>query len=231
MTAVLSGWLVAFVLGLRHALEADHLTAVSTLVADQPRPRDAALVGALWGVGHAAALLIAGGLLLVLRLRLPPGAARGLELGVACMLVFLGSRSIRRALRDGRAGRSAPHPHGDTRHVHAGASDHVHLGPWTLARRPLLVGVVHGLAGSGALAALALASMPSLSAGLGYLVVFGVGSVGGMALLAGLAGLPLGRFARGHRAQAAALSLAGCASMAMGVAWGAPIAADLLAAW
>ena len=228
MTAIATAWLLGFVLGLRHALEPDHLAAVSTLIADRPRPRTAAFVGALWGLGHATALVVAGGLLLVLRLRLPVSASRLLELAVAGMLITLGTQSLVRALREGRSGRAQEHAHGGRRHVHAGPPDHVHVGPWALARRPLLVGLVHGLAGSGALAALALASMPSIGSGLAYVVVFGLGSVAGMAVLTGLAGLPLGRLARGGRARVAMLSLAGTGSIAMGVVWGAPVVLALL---
>lgn len=219
MGALTTGWILGFVLGLRHALEPDHLAAVSTLVADGPRPRRAALIGALWGLGHAGALVLAGGLLLLLRLDLPDRAAGVLELGVAAMLVVLGVQSVARARREGRAGWAPPHAHGDARHEHPGAPRHVHVGPWALARRPLFVGLVHGLAGSGALATLALASMPSVGAGLGYVVVFGLGSIAGMALMTGAVGLPLGRIARGGRARAAVLSIAGLVSIGMGLSW------------
>lgn len=227
MSALFTACALGFVLGLRHALEPDHLAAVSTLVADGPRPRRAALIGALWGLGHATALVIAGGLLLVLRFDLPAPAAHALELGVAVMLVVLGVQSLRRARREGREGRVTEHTHGEARHAHPGVPDHLHLGPWALARRPLLVGLVHGLAGSGALAALALASMPSIRAGLAYVFVFGAGSIAGMALLTGAAGLPLGRLARGGRARAGLLSVAGAVSIAMGFVWGTPVALAL----
>lgn len=228
MSALASGWVLGFLLGLRHALEPDHLAAVSTLIADGPRPRRAALVGSLWGLGHATALVLAGGLLLVLRLDLPARAGRALELGVAVMLVVLGIQSVRRAVREGRTGGERTHAHGPASHAHPGAPDHVHLGGWALARRPLLVGLVHGLAGSGALAALALATMPSIGAGLTYVVIFGLGSIAGMALMTGAAGLPLGRLARGGPARAAVLSVAGLASIGMGLVGGAPVALALL---
>lgn len=228
MSALWTGCLLGFVLGLRHALEPDHLAAVSTLVAEGPRPRRAALIGALWGLGHATALVVAGGLLLLLRLDLPVRAAQGLELAVAVMLVVLGVRSLGLARREGRAGWADLHAHGDAQHEHPGARDHVHVGPWALARRPLLIGLLHGLAGSGALATLALASMPSIGAGLVYVVVFGLGSIAGMALMTGAAGLPLGRIARGGRARAALLGVAGLVSIGMGFAWGTPVAIALL---
>jgi high-affinity nickel-transport protein len=158
---------------------------------------------------------------------LPARAASALELGVAIMLVVLGGQSLLRARREGRGGWAAPHSHGGSPHEHAGAADHVHVGPWALARRPLFVGLVHGLAGSGALAALALASMPSLGAGLGYVVVFGLGSIGGMALVTGAAGLSLSRIARGGRARAVVLGIAGIVSIGTGIAWGAPVALAL----
>jgi len=219
------GWL-GFLLGLRHALDHDHLAAMSTLLADRPRRRPAAL-GAWWGVGHSAALLGAGGLLLLCRVRLPDRAAEMFELGVSAMLVGLGVRSIRRALH-ARGGASVEHAHGSVVHVHEAAQDHFHLRSLTVGRRPLLVGLVHGLAGTGAITALALASMPGTRAALAYIALFALGSIGGMALLTGAASVPLARIARRPGAHAALMACAGAASLLVGVAWGAPILERLL---
>jgi hypothetical protein len=111
--------------------------------------------------------------------------------------------------------------------VHGGAPAHIHIGTWTLARRPLLVGAVHGLAGSGALTALVVAMLPSTSARLIYIAVFGIGSTLGMAALSGMLGWPLARFGS-HRAVARGISLAvGCLSTALGLAWGYPLLARI----
>ena len=107
-----------------------------------------------------------------------------------------------------------------------GAPAHIHIGAWTLARRPLIVGAVHGLAGSGALTALVLTTLPSTAARLTYMVVFGLGSTLGMAALSGLLGWPLARAGR-NRGLARALSLAvGCVSTVLGLVWGYPLLGD-----
>jgi hypothetical protein len=112
-------------------------------------------------------------------------------------------------------------------HTHPGVPAHVHIGRWTLARRPLLVGAVHGLAGSGTLTALVLATLPSTSARLTYMALFGLGSTVGMAALSGLLGWPLGRLAC-HRGLARGVSLAvGCFSTLLGVWWGYPLVGRL----
>ncbi len=211
-----------FVLGMRHALEPDHVAAVSALVAERPGWRRGALLGASWGIGHGVALLGLGGALFLLRARLPEPLADGLELVVAIVLIGLGVRSLRRAFRRGE-GPAQPHRHGGRHHAHAtNGAAHVHLGALTVSRRPLLIGLAHGLAGSGALTALVLASMPTTVAGLLYIALFGLGSVGGMALLTALAGWQLRRLAIG-RAHTLLLGLAGTFSLLLGFAWGSPI--------
>lgn len=212
--------LLGLALGARHAFEPDHLAAVTTLVSDRPRPRHAALLGALWGLGHTAALLLVGLLLLVLETSLSPRVEGGLELAVACMLVFLGTRSIVLALRDGRHGPAHPHTHGGHAHVHAGPASHVHVFSRTLALRPLLVGLVHGLAGSGGLAALALSSMPTRTSAAFYILLFGLGSVAGMALVSFLAALSLSRLRTAPPLRTLRLTT-GFLAIAVGLAWGA----------
>ena len=114
-------------------------------------------------------------------------------------------------------------------HTHAGAPAHVHIGHWTLARRPLLVGAVHGLAGSGALTALVLATLPSTAARITYMALFGFGSTLGMAALSGLLGWPLARIGP-HQAVARGVSaLVGCVSRRRsGSSWGYPFTSRLL---
>lgn len=214
-------------LGMRHALEPDHLAAVSTLVAHERDSYKAAWLGACWGAGHTLALVIVGAVLVVLRTQMPPAVSTVFEFLVALMLVGLGLRAIYLAARQGPAGPVHEHHHGQIVHVHRGAPAHIHVGAWTLARRPLLVGAVHGLAGSGALTALVLATLPTTAARLIYMLVFGLGSTLGMAALSGVLGWPLARAGR-HRALARGVSLAvGCVSTVLGVAWGYPLVADL----
>ena len=210
-------------LGMRHALEPDHLAAVSTLVTGERSTYKAAFLGICWGLGHTFALIVVGTVLVVLRAEMPTRVADGFELCVALMLILLGLRAIYLAARHGPAGPAHLHHHGHTVHVHHGAPAHIHIGTWTLARRPLLVGAVHGLAGSGALTALVLTTLPSTAARLAYMIVFGLGSTFGMAALSGLLGWPLAHAGR-HRGLARALSLVvGCVSTGLGVVWGYPL--------
>jgi hypothetical protein len=210
-------------LGMRHALEPDHLAAVSTLVTGERSKFKAALLGACWGLGHTFTLLVVGAVLVILRADMPARLADAFEFCVALMLIGLGLRAIVLAARQGPAGPAHVHHHGHVVHRHAGAPAHVHIGTWTLARRPLLVGAIHGLAGSGALTALVLATLPSTAARLTYMAVFGLGSTLGMAMLSGLLGWPLARLGS-HRGVLRAVSLAvGLVSTVLGVVWGYPL--------
>jgi hypothetical protein len=215
-------------LGMRHALEPDHLTAVSTLVTGERSSYKAAMLGAFWGLGHTLSLVIVGALLVVLRAEMPTRVSDLFELLVAVMLVGLGLRAVLLAMRQGPIGPAREHHHGRLVHNHAGATPHVHVGRWTLARRPLLVGAVHGLAGSGALTALVLATLSSTTARIAYMALFGFGSTLGMAVLSGLLGWPIARLGA-NRTLVRGLSIAvGCVSIALGVVWGYPLTSRLL---
>jgi High-affinity nickel-transport protein len=229
VSPLITGWLLALLLGARHASEPDHLVAVSTMVAGAPTARRAATLGAIWGIGHSIALLAVGGALMVLHWQLPDRLADVFELGVACMLLVLGARSIAAALQLRAAERRHVYrAHGAVAltglHTHGGGRPHRHDAQ-RRARRPLMIGLVHGLAGSGALTALALANMPSLGSGLAYMAFFGLGSVLGMAALSGLIGVPLARFTTRIPVQVAALAATGALSFAVGIAWGWPLIA------
>jgi ABC-type nickel/cobalt efflux system permease component RcnA len=186
---------VGFVLGLRHALDPDHVVAVSTIVSERAGLRRSSLVGALWGLGHALSLGVAGGLIMVLKLSVSERVAAALEAVVAAMLIGLGALALRRAL--GYRVHAHRHAHGGNAHVHVHAhapgrlETHVHPHGLAGGLKPFVVGMVHGLAGSAALALLALAAAPSLLAGLGYVAMLGAGSVVGMLTLSVLMALPL----------------------------------------
>ncbi len=217
---------LGFALGLRHALDVDHLAAVSTIVSQRRSLWASSLVGALWGLGHTAALLAVGLGVIVLHTEIPPTVARGLELGVAAMLVGLGLNVLRTLWKAGGAVHHHGHTHGDRRHVHphvhAPGESAAHHHPVRSARRPFFVGLVHGLAGSAGLMLAVLAAIPSPALGVAYVAVFGGGSIGGMVLMSALLGVPLalasGRFAR---AEVALRTCAGLGSVSIGLvlAW------------
>ncbi|CAN5622226.1 hypothetical protein BH20ACI3_BH20ACI3_32190 [soil metagenome] len=196
------------VLGLKHAVEADHLAAVTTIVSERSSLLAASLVGGLWGVGHTLSLLVAGIAVILFHLRISEQTALALEFCVGLMLMALGANSLRKLMRGGTLPlhwhRHGAHLHAHP-HVHDGIDErdfpHTHHG-LRLSARPLLVGMVHGLAGSAALMLLVLSTISSPLAGLLYILVFGIGSVGGMMLMSALVGLPLRltatRFARAH---------------------------------
>lgn len=220
--------LLGVVLGMRHALEPDHLAAVSTLATEERSPRAGLLLGALWGLGHTVSLFLVGGSLVLMGQQMPARLALAFEVLVAVMVVGLGARALWRAAREGGRGPQVLHEHGGVLHRHAMLGDHLHLKRWTLATRPLLVGLVHGLAGSGALTALVLTELPTHGARLLYIGLFGFGSVVGMAALTGMAGASLQRAAYGPRTAAWLLGVSGFVSVAVGLWWGAASGAQLL---
>ena len=213
---------LGFLLGLRHAMEADHVAAVSTFVSQDRTLLRACLRGTFWGIGHTAALLAAGVAIIAFKLRVPPGFERGVDTVVGLVLIALGGHVVLRAL-SALSLHSHEHVHDGVRHrhvhVHVGpgaAHDHVHL--FTGARRPLLMGLLHGLGGGGALVLVVLATLPSPGAALLYILVFGVGSTAGMLVLSGLIGLPFALLARGSARALTLMQLAvGAVSILVGV--------------
>jgi hypothetical protein len=219
---------LASLLGMRHAFEPDHLAAVSALVSTERGGMKAALLGVCWGLGHTCSLIIVGAVLVVARAEMPVKISDGFELAVALMLIALGARALYLAARQGPVGPTSIHHHGRLIHQHAGVPAHIHFAHWTLARRPLLVGAVHGLAGSGALTALVLATLPSTAARLTYMTLFGLGSTLSMAALSGLLGWPLARIGNHHAVGRSVSGLVGCASILLGLLWGYPLVGRLL---
>ena len=197
----------ALVAGFAHALEPDHMAAVTTFVSRRPRPREALGFGLRWGLGHSAAILAVGGVLVLLDLRVPEGIARGLEFGVGGILTALGLWLLW-SLLHGRAHSLAGsgHPHADHHHGRGGS---------------LWVGIAHGLAGTAPLIALLPVALTASGwqAG-GYLLFFGVGTTLAMGIYALVAGVLFHH--AGHRfpSLAGALRVAtGVGSVALGIAW------------
>ncbi len=213
MTTFFAVTLLGFLLGMRHATDPDHVIAVTTIVARQGSMRHAAWIGALWGVGHTLTILLVGSGIILFNLVIPPRLGLTMELCVGLMLILLGILNLTGVTRwlterwtpTAKAapdGHSHPHVHGDYyvhKHFHGhapGAHGHApdataqgrldralgRLGLYQ-ALRPLVVGVVHGLAGSAAVALLVLATIHNSAWAVAYLLVFGVGTIAGMMII------------------------------------------------
>jgi ABC-type nickel/cobalt efflux system permease component RcnA len=191
---------LGFLLGLRHATDADHLAAVATLATRSRSMRQTVVQGIAWGTGHTLTLLLFGGTVLVLGAVVPARAAQALELAVGVMLILLGANVLYRLRRE-RIHFHA-HRHADVvahfhAHWHQGeggkhdAARHEHAHPRGFPARALLVGTVHGMAGSAALVLLSLGELRSPAWGFAYIAIFGLGSILGMALLSAAIAVPL----------------------------------------
>jgi hypothetical protein len=145
------------------------------------------------------------------------------------MLVVLGVRALVLALRPPGAEQETPHRHGRLLHAHHEVVPHVHVAGRVVAWRPLVVGLIHGLAGSGALTALVFAELPTVALRAAYIVLFGLGSIAGMAIASGVAGASLHATARGPRVRRILSLVAGVASIVVGFLWAIPLAGVLVA--
>lgn len=211
---------LGFLLGAKHALEADHVAAISTIVTQNRSVWRSCMIGACWGVGHTLVLLIAGLGVLVFRLTISEDWAKLFEAGVGVMLIGLGISVGRTLWRERWHVHSHTHPGGIGHlHLHSHREDlqHTHLHRYRLEYKSLAIGMVHGLAGSAAAVLLVLSTVHSLAEGLGYLLLFGVGSIAGMSLLGVVMSVPFAytpeSFVRTHQALRA---VAGLASVVVG---------------
>jgi high-affinity nickel-transport protein len=235
MVTLLSIVALGFFLGMRHATDPDHVIAVTTIVSRQRSIRHAAVIGALWGVGHTVTIMAVGSAIILFGLVIPPRVGLTMELSVGLMLILLGVLNLSGMMRwitetltpmqIGQPGHVHPHahphghgdyvhshPHGHSPEQHGHAEDATPVG-WmdrTFGRlgvyqmvRPFAVGIVHGLAGSAAVALLVLTTIRVAAWAILYLLVFGVGTVAGMMLITAAIAVPFKfsetRFARLNR--------------------------------
>jgi ABC-type nickel/cobalt efflux system permease component RcnA len=212
MLGLVSILALGFFLGMRHATDPDHVIAVTTIVTRERKLSRSAMIGAFWGIGHTLTILIVGAGIILFDLVIPPRIGLSMELAVSFMLILLGIVNVRSFLKSmpqnagsgGSGGppfHSHPHSHGDYIHHHAHGHNpekHPHaaeripvarldrvLSGFTAYRplRPLVIGIVHGLAGSAAVALLVLATIHNARWAIAYLLIFGVGTIAGMMLI------------------------------------------------
>jgi hypothetical protein len=262
----MTGWAailaIGFFLGMRHATDADHVLAVSTIVTKYRSVRHAALIGVFWGVGHTLTILVVGGGIVLFGWVIPPRVGLSMEFSVGLMLIVLGVLSLRGALRRAGAlaigqaagpgvgsGPDPTHRHGDYIHTHPhrpGTGGHPHapertpvawldrrFGRLAVYRpvRPMLVGMVHGLAGSAAVALLVMTALRSPGASVFYLLLFGAGTIIGMMMVTAVIATPLARTTASATINRRFRLVAGVLSLAFGLylAWRVGIVDGLFA--
>jgi ABC-type nickel/cobalt efflux system permease component RcnA len=215
MTSLLAILALGFMLGMRHATDPDHVVAVTTIVSGHRSVKRAALIGAAWGLGHTLTILLVGSGIILFKWVIPPRVGLAMELAVAVMLILLGAanltgtlRWLRRAVHTPGRVHAHSHVHGDYVHSHPhghAPESHPHredetplaridrrlgtVGGYRLAR-PLVVGIVHGLAGSAAVALLVLAAITTPLWSIAYLLIFGIGTIAGMMIITAAISVP-----------------------------------------
>lgn len=223
MATLLTVTILGFFLGMRHATDPDHVVAVTTIVSRERSMFHAAIIGALWGLGHTLTILLVGSAMILFKLTIPTRIGLGMELSVGCMLILLGLLNLTGVLQQlmewiSASGMGGAHSHfvmgqrmehtheedGDSsatadRRMSADPRWWKRLSPFHLLR-PLVVGIVHGLAGSAAIALLVLATIHQPAWAIAYLLIFGIGTIAGMMLITATIALPFAftmrRFAR-----------------------------------
>jgi ABC-type nickel/cobalt efflux system permease component RcnA len=203
MTSLLTITLLGFLLGMRHAADPDHVIAVTTIVSGHGSPLRAAVIGVLWGIGHTLTILVVGAGIVLLGWVIPPRIGLSLELSVGIMLIVLGVLNLHSVVRQGRGAHPHTHAHAHGDYIHTHPHQHapeVHphrpedtplakLDRWLGGLRayelvrPLVVGIVHGLAGSAAVALLVLTAIGTSAWAIAYLLLFGLGTIVGMMLI------------------------------------------------
>lgn len=218
--SVVSVIVFGFLIGLKHAVEVDHLAAVSTIVAERRSIFSSAIIGGFWGIGHTIALLVACSLVVFLKFQISESLEAKLEMLVGAMLILLGLNALRKLWKNERI-HIHLHEHEGHQHTHI----HVHQNEkaeethhfMKFSPRSIFIGMIHGLAGSAGLMLLILPTIKSPFFVLLYILMFGIGSIGGMMLVSLILGLPVyltsGKFQRLNKL---VLGIAGVFSFGLG---------------
>ena len=219
--------LLGLVTGLRHSIEADHVAAVLSVVASNRKNiKRASMLGAIWGLGHTTSLFVAGLVVLLLAVNISDTISNRLEFGVGIMLLFLGVTTFTgwsivkffKGLRHRKSSTSSSshdhihHHQGNVVHSHR----HVHDDEHGHGHKSLIIGMIHGMAGSGALLIIVLSTINSIPLGLAYIAIFGVGSIGGMVGISTLMGIPFVKLSNSPKISMALRYAAAITTLAIG---------------
>ncbi len=197
---------LGLLIGMHHALEADHVAALASLISNNQSIKDTIKHGAVWGLGHTITLFIFGGMMLIIGSAISEQLVQALEFSVGAMLVVLGLDVLRKLIK--RHIHFHCHQHKNEQHFHAHSHEgekhlqhnpkkHQHEHGKAFPLRALFVGLMHGMAGSAALIILTLQTVSSTAQGFLYILFFGIGSIFGMASLSFIIAIPLRRSAQG----------------------------------
>ena len=202
-----------FLLGLKHALEADHVVAVSTIISQTKNFKKSLILGASWGIGHTITLFFLGLLILVFKVNIPEKFSLSFELFVGIILIWLGIEILYKQLI--KKEHKHLHKHNNISHVH----EHTHKKSFkhNHHHKSILLGLVHGLAGSGALMLLVIASINSIMQGLMFILIFGFGSIVGMFFISGLIATPFIFTSKVKGLERIIQIVAGCLSILIGI--------------
>jgi hypothetical protein len=214
--------LLGLLTGLRHSMEADHIAAVLSIVASSHKNiKRASMLGAIWGLGHTMSLFVAGLVVLLLAVNISETISSRLEFGVGIMLLFLGFTTLTgwsigkffKGLRHQKSSHKHIHYHqGNIVHSHG----HIHDNEHKHGHKSLIIGMVHGMAGSGALLLIVLSTINSIPLGLAYIAIFGAGSIGGMAGVSTLMGIPFVKLSNSAKISIALRYAAAITTLAIG---------------
>lgn len=215
--------LLGLLTGLRHSIEADHIAAVLSVVASNHKNiKHASMLGAIWGLGHTMSLFVAGLLVLLLAVNISETISSRLEFGVGIMLLFLGFTTLTgwsigkffKGLRHQKSSHKHIHYHQGNDVVHSHV--HIHDNEHKHGHKPLIIGMVHGMAGSGALLLIVLSTINSIPLGLAYIAIFGAGSIGGMVGVSTLMGIPFVKLSNSAKVSIALRYAAAITTLAIG---------------
>lgn len=180
---------IGFIIGLQHAFEPDHVVAVSALISKNKSIRKSAILGSLWGLGHTTTLFIVGALIMLLKITIPETIALSLEFIVGIVIAALGINLLYELITKKKHIHS--HEHDGVSHSHMHTHAHTTLSGHDHKHKTFAVGLIHGMAGSAGLMLLVLTTISSFWLGLLYILIFGIGSMFGMAIVSGIISLPL----------------------------------------